>query len=215
VTAVNENVAGVVSISLGACESAYTGSDYLTAFENELAIAALAKQGVYVASGDSGAYACRPGAPLAVSYPASSEYVTAVGGTTLRLNSNSSYNSESAWGARSGDCNQPCGSGGGYSSVIAEPSWQKGVTLIDARNMRGVPDVAYNADPATGDKVFYNRRWWTGYGGTSIGAPQWAGFASLTNQAIGRRPARAGRSARQPTRLVRIRCRISCPSSLR
>ena len=44
---------------------------------------------------------------------------------------------------------------------------------------RCVPDVSYLADPNTGVYVAYNGRWYQ-FGGTSVGAPQWAGLIALT-----------------------------------
>ena len=113
-------------------------------------------------SGDSGA---------GVEYPAASPYVTAVGGTTLQLDSNGNRLSEVAWS----------GSGGGTSTIEARPGFQAGFL---SGKRRGVPDVAYNADPNTGFYVYDSSSggaWWQ-VGGTSAGAPQWAGLVALVNQ---------------------------------
>jgi DNA-binding beta-propeller fold protein YncE len=201
-TAVNDNVADVLSISLGACELTYnsaidpTGQSYLQAMENEFAAAAAEQIGVVVASGDLGAYTCNSGQSNAnptVSYPASSEYVTAVGGTTLTLSSTSAYLSETAWSS-STTCGVPCGSGGGYSQVLAEPSWQSQAGITDTVQMRAVPDVALNADPTTGYLIYYtlnNELGCTGtcvgIGGTNVAAPAWAGIDAVANQLAGRR----------------------------
>jgi hypothetical protein len=124
------------------------------------------------ASGDSGA---------GVLYPAASKNVLAVGGTTLALNSSGGYGSESAWS----------GSGGGYSSVESTPSYQSALGLPS----RGVPDVAYNADPNSGYYVYDSVRYaggagWWDVGGTSAGAPQWAALVAIADQ--GRRLAGKG-----------------------
>jgi kumamolisin len=185
-----DNIASIVSISLGACEQTYTASNLIGAMETEFGALAAQRQGVFVASGDQGAY-CPDGSDntiLGVSYPASSAYVTAVGGTRLYLNSNSSYQSEIAWGDA---CSTgPCGTGGGISSAIAEPSWQStaSLPLPPTGGKRGVPDVALDADPEYGYEIY-----WTnpdagcngicsGFGGTSVGTPEWAGFAAIANQ---------------------------------
>ena len=186
-SAVNQNHANILSISLGECETSLSPAE-VQAFETAFAQAAANNQSVFVASGDSGAYACQDqnGNPvLGVSYPASSAYVTAVGGTTLSLNSDGSYANESAWGSWS-ECQGGCGSGGGVSQVISEPSWQQSVNQINATGMRGVPDVAYNADPATGNLVYWNGGWYE-VGGTSIATPQWAGIAAIADQVAGDR----------------------------
>lgn len=111
---------------------------------------------VYTASsGDSGA---------PISWPASSPNVLAVGGTTLNVNG-TTYVGESGWG----------GSGGGPSAYYAQPAYQAGV--VTQTSQRANPDVAYDADPATGfsvyDTVPYNGSvpGWASVGGTSAGAP--------------------------------------------
>lgn len=101
-----------------------------------------------------------------VEWPAASQYVIGVGGTSLYLTTSGNYSSESAWS----------GSGGGISAYLSAPTYQSpwsGLTY------RGVPDVSYLADPNTGVYVAYNGRWYQ-FGGTSVGAPQWAGLIALT-----------------------------------
>jgi hypothetical protein len=71
-------------------------------------------------------------------YPAASPYVVAIGGTSLTINaSTGAYVSETSWS----------GSGGGTSSFEPEPTYQGGV---QSTGKRGIPDVAYDADPNTG-----------------------------------------------------------------
>ncbi|HLH72880.1 MAG TPA: S53 family peptidase [Chloroflexota bacterium] len=186
--AVDENAASVLSISLGECELDLSPAE-ISAFETRFSQAAANGQGVFVASGDQGAYACQDSwgnAALGVSYPASSQYVTAVGGTSLSLNGDGSYAGESAWGSWS-ECQGGCGSGGGVSQVILEPSWQQTASPVNNTGMRGVPDVAYNSDPATGNVIYFDGNWHGGIGGTSIAAPQWAGIAAIANQIAGKR----------------------------
>jgi subtilase family serine protease len=117
------------------------------------------------ASGDTG---------HGVGYPAASPFVVAVGGTVLGVNTNGSWASEAAWS----------GSGGGVSQFEAEPSYQAGVQTT---GKRGVPDVSYDGDPGTG-VASYNSNpcsgcltGWTQWGGTSIGAPQWAALFAMAN----------------------------------
>ncbi|HVA50825.1 MAG TPA: hypothetical protein VNH11_31065 [Pirellulales bacterium] len=116
-------------------------------------------------SGDSGA----PGV-----WPSLSPNVLAVGGTTLNLNSNGSYGSESAWSD----------SGGGVSQYEAEPAYQ---TSVQSYGTRTSPDVAYDANPSTGFSVYdsYARLDWFTVGGTSAGAPQWSALIAIADQARG------------------------------
>ncbi|HVO28666.1 MAG TPA: S53 family peptidase [Candidatus Paceibacterota bacterium] len=119
----------------------------------------------FAASGDDGA---------GVSWPASAPNVVGVGGTTLVLaSSTGKFVKELAWE----------GSGGGVSAYEKQPEYQAAYSIPKAAGMRAVPDVAYNADPATGYPVYkttgsYKNGWYT-VGGTSAGAPQWAAIEAL------------------------------------
>jgi subtilase family serine protease len=142
--------ATVVSMSWGASESSGEASND----------SHFNKPGVtFVASvGDSGEQ---------VEWPAASQYVVGVGGTSLFISDiNGTYSSESAWS----------GSGGGISAYLSAPSYQSSWSGL---GKRCVPDVSYLADPNTGVYVAYNGRWYQ-FGGTSVGAPQWAGLIALT-----------------------------------
>jgi hypothetical protein len=90
----------------------------------------------------------------------------------LRLNASNGIASQSGWS----------GSGGGLSQFENEPSFQQGVQSSGARTS---PDVAYNADPYTGYRVYdsVGGQGWLSVGGTSAGAPQWAGILALVDQA--------------------------------
>ena len=80
-------------------------------------------------------------------YPAFSPNVVAVGGTSLNLNADNSYNSETGWGYYSDSVGMAIGSGGGLSQYEPEPSYQQGVQSTGSRT---TPDVSFVADPATG-----------------------------------------------------------------
>ncbi len=130
---------------------------------------------LYTASaGDSGSGAL---------YPATSPNVIAVGGTTLNGCSGTScahFSGETAWS----------GSGGGVSAYEKIPAYQSGYggpvyskspASISALTggMRGIPDVSFDADPNTGVSVYdstYGSQSWLTVGGTSVGAPNWAGI---------------------------------------
>jgi kumamolisin len=181
----DDNRAKVVNYSYGGCEKDLTAqhkSDMNSVFERAVA------QGVniMVASGDSGS-ACPeadaqgnvtsyvdPGAD----WPAAHPDVVAVGGTSL--NTSSTTLSETAW-TGSG---QAGGSGGGISLMWNLPGWQQ--MLGGQFTMRSYPDVAFNADPNSGETVVINMDGLTipmGIGGTSIAAPQWSGFMLLVGEA--------------------------------
>lgn len=151
------NAAGVsvVSMSWGASdfsgEAAY--NSYFTTPAGHTPVTFVAS------SGDSGAGA---------SWPAIANNVLAVGGTTLKVNSNGTYASESAWS----------GSGGGYSSNESEASY---LTTFQSSGKQSDPDVAYDADPNTGFYVRDAGNWYD-VGGTSAGAPQWSALIALANQ---------------------------------
>jgi len=98
-----------------------------------------------------------------VSYPASSRYVVAVGGTSLYLDAYGNRATESVW----------TGAGSGCSSYISKPSFQTDASC--AKRMVG--DVSAVADPATGVYV-YSGGFWYQYGGTSLSAPVIAGLAA-------------------------------------
>ncbi len=109
-------------------------------------------------------------------YPSASPNVLSVGGTTLSVSSQGQYLSETGWS----------GSGGGYSPYEAKPSWQ---TNNLSSNARTTPDVAFDANPATGVSVYssvhYNgQSGWFTVGGTSVGAPSWAGLIAIANQGL-------------------------------
>ncbi len=117
-------------------------------------------------------------------YPAFSPNVVAVGGTTLNLNADNSYNSETGWGYYSDSAGTVIGSGGGLSLYEPEPSYQQGVQSTGSRT---TPDVSLVADPATGAWVAdpYNLDPSDPFevvGGTSVAAPAWAGLIALVNQ---------------------------------
>jgi hypothetical protein len=117
-------------------------------------------------------------------YPAFSPNVLAVGGTSLSLNADNSYNGESGWGYYSTSAGAFIGSGGGISQYESEPAYQAGV---QATGSRSTPDVSFVADPATGVWIAdpYNldpSDPWEVVGGTSLSAPAWAGLVALVNQ---------------------------------
>ncbi len=143
----------VVSISMS-----WGGPEYPTESNYDSHFTSQYGASFFASSGDNGS---------GVEWPAVSSNVISVGGTTLHFNSNSSLASETAWN----------GSGGGVSSFVSEPSYQTDFGILKIHGKRAVPDVSYNADPASGFSVYQNG--WMTVGGTSAGAPQWAAISSL------------------------------------
>jgi len=139
--------ANVISNSYGGSEfSSETSSSYDGHF-NHPGVA------VTVSSGDSG---------YGVQYPAASQYVTAVGGTTLSLNGSNQRTGETVWS----------GAGSGCSAYEAKPSWHTDSGCA----RRTVADVSADANPSTGASVYDTTRYqgqsgWFQVGGTSLSAP--------------------------------------------
>jgi hypothetical protein len=125
------------------------------------------------ASGDRGAYDdC---SHLAVSYPASDPNVVGAGGTELSLGAGPLYNSEVAWSGGPDGCgSNDGGSGGGCSSMFAAPAFQSNQPCGSAS--RAVPDISLNADWFNTPQNYYFGGSLGGNGGTSIVAPELAGF---------------------------------------
>jgi len=122
-------------------------------------------------------------------YPASSAYVTSVGGTNLSIQNNS-WLSEIAWYYTTSSCylgqgNPPQGSGGGYSKHFAQPGWQVG---FSKNKHRGYPDVSADAELSTGAYICFDngsKKPPCGtFGGTSLATPLWAGMIADVNQYV-------------------------------
>jgi subtilase family serine protease len=148
---------------------------------------------VVASSGDTGpfsgmqAFASTPTAPgtpvKEVSLPASDPFVLAVGGTTLTANPAGAYISETAWNTSASFSQPGSASGGGFSHLYARPAYQDGVPGIGA--MRGVPDVAGDADAQDGAPVVYavgSTPFIAPASGTEAAAPLWAGLMALADQ---------------------------------
>jgi kumamolisin len=174
----------VVSISWGGPESSYTAASR-QAFEDVLTDASLAGVTVCVAAGDNGSSDGAAGGQPTVDYPASSPQVLACGGTRLHITSGS-VGTETVWndGASGG------ATGGGVSAAFPLPGWQSAVGVPASAapgggTGRGVPDVAGDADPATGYQIRVDGTD-TVVGGTSAVAPLWAALITLAVQTAGR-----------------------------
>lgn len=153
-----QNGATVVSLSWGGAEAANESqSDFHFAVPGVMFVAS---------DGDSGHY---------VQYPAASPYVVGVGGTTLKISSKGVWMNETAWS----------GSGGGTSLYESEPPYQ---SAVQTTGYRSTPDVAYDGNGSTGVPVYNSyacgggcTTGWSEWGGTSLGAPQWAALFAIAN----------------------------------
>ena len=158
-TIVNANATKIINVSLGECET-YAQQDGSAAADDQIFQQAVAQgQTFSISTGDSGADECGDGG-VTPSWPAASQYVVAVGGTTLNATT-TTWNSATVWS-----------DGGGSSSTFEpQPSWQNGVA---PGSKRGLPDIAYDADPNSGAKIIVSGSTQQ-YGGTSLSAPLFAG----------------------------------------
>ena len=157
--AVNEAAklgAKAISNSYGGSESGTSGTE--SAYNHPgLAIT--------VSSGDNG---------YGVQFPASSNHVTAVGGTSLVRSSGGRGWTETVWN----------GAGSGCSTVYAKPSWQTDALCAN----RTVADVSAVADPNTGVAVYgpvtSRRSGWMVFGGTSVASPLIAGVYAVNGGSV-------------------------------
>ncbi len=115
-------------------------------------------------------------------YPAYDPHVLAVGGTTLSLTPTGAVDFEAGWCCATG------ATGGGVSAYEPRPSYQDGANPYGHRAM---PDVSFDADPLTGVPVYDTfglpagglvQNGWFQVGGTSAGAPAWAGIVAAADQ---------------------------------
>jgi len=226
---VDNHMADVVSMSLGAGEGSFhNGTATLEQLRQPFVSAQANRVTVLASSGDGGTTNTmkepvkRPDTiPYpSVLWPASDPLVTAVGGTYLCTNAVNGLVVDSV--APPGACQSHPGvrevgwidSGGGYSILFPRPAFQStlppGSTFVGSSvgapgpnsNMRGIPDVAYQASSRTGVLVYMSLPrtttsgtgcggaspcsigWYT-VGGTSSGAPQWAGLIAMGDQMAG------------------------------
>jgi len=208
----------VFSMSLGVTEQTFGGA----AKQQSSKFDAVFQKGIakgdtfFASSGDSGSLGVSKQHRDTATYdfptagwPATSPYVTSVGGTQLQdgwtwnptsdtpFNADGSFNSAYWSWTDGGDQNVvwneswlPAATGGGPSAIYPRQSWQSGV-LPDQGNHRLVPDVAWNAAVNGGVLVYtsffpnVNRVGWHIYGGTSAGSPQVAALTALAVERAG------------------------------
>jgi len=123
---------------------------------------------VFVSAGDSG---------LPAEYPSSSPNVISVGGTTLHFDGAGNLTGETGWSDGGGGCSA-------YESATAAQAGFSGYAQVACGGRRATPDVALDADPASGVSVYDSTPYsgqsgWFTVGGTSASAPMWAGRAAV------------------------------------
>jgi subtilase family serine protease len=211
--AVSNNVADVISLSYGLCETSM-GPTQRNLYNSLWQQAAALGISVVVSSGDSGAAGCDAAGQvtatrgLGVNGLCSPQYSTCVGGTQFNdvvnpslywasgngagLGSALSYIREVAWNesGSNGGANL-WSTGGGSSNFYTKPSWQT-TPGVPATNRRHLPDVSLTAALHVGYLVYSsdnatNTRTLYIFGGTSASAPAFAGILALTNQRTGYR----------------------------
>jgi subtilase family serine protease len=171
---ISHNLANVISLSWGVPESSISSAEIAT-YSEMIQQAQFRGISVVAASGDQGALdgTTTP----TVNFPASDPYILSVGGTSLSfLNKNAVI--QEGWGGNISG--KTYGSGGGFSKYFSKPSYQDGIKNIT--NMRGVPDVAMDADNYTGVQVITGGGQYR-IGGTSIGTPIWSAVIALMDSA--------------------------------
>jgi len=192
---VDEQLAQIVTNSYGN-DTELLPPGYIKPFEDTLIQAAIEGIGVYFSSGDNGDESQTVGY-VTTDFPASSPWVTAVGGTSLGVGADNTRAIETGWGTANYKCDSTTlvctrtawlyGAGGGVSQIFAEPDYQRtaGLNLSG----RGVPDVAALADPQQGllvgqTQTFPDGAYYAEYriGGTSLASPIFAGLMALADQ---------------------------------
>jgi len=187
----------VISASLGTCEAdvrAAIGAAGMQTVEQTLQLAAATGVSVLAASGDTGSTGCLSthGAPLdtlGVDFPASSPWVTGVGGTNLTLSATNTMTDPAANQVVWNDEPTLASAGGGGTSLFPRPSYQNG---LQTSSRREVPDVSMLADPLPGYEIYCTAtancissaqpNAWIAFGGTSAATPLLAGGLALVDQ---------------------------------
>ena len=190
------NKPNIVSISWGGPEDEAT-AQFRNEFDQLLQSAASLGVTVCVAAGDNGSADFAADDPnwdkkAHVDFPASDPFVLACGGTQVTASS-TAITKEVVWDDGKND-----GTGGGVSRFFALPSYQQNAGVPPAADptgpvMRGVPDVAGDAAPASGYRITCDGTSFPDpsqgippVGGTSAVAPLWAGLLARINQGLGK-----------------------------
>jgi hypothetical protein len=160
----NLGIAENTAVALGANEvsNSWSSNEYSGQLADETSYFEHPGVALLFATGDNGFAS-------GTQFPASSQYVTAVGGTTLNIDTNDQWTSETVWN----------GTGSGCSAYDPKPSWQSDT---GCGAFRTTADISADADPNTGAAVYSNGRWYQ-VGGTSLATPLIAGVYGLAGNA--------------------------------
>lgn len=204
---VDRQLAQIVTNSYG-WDTELLPPGYIKPYEDTILQGVAEGIGIYFSSGDNSDESLVEGYATA-DWPASSPFVTAVGGTSLAVGASNNYLFETGWGTTAaswtGTAWSPAapgdwfyGAGGGVSRIFAEPWYQTGVVpssvfATQGRTGRAVPDIAALADPNTGYIIGETQTFPDGsvkydeyrIGGTSLSSPLMAGIMALADQAAG------------------------------
>ncbi|MFC1409597.1 protease pro-enzyme activation domain-containing protein [Streptacidiphilus sp. N1-12] len=207
-TIVDNRLATIVSNSWG--EPELDSDPALDAVYNQtFTRGAIEGIGFYFSSGDNGDEVANTGTKQS-DMPSSLPWVTAVGGTSLGIDKHKNYQFETGWGTEKSVLSADgkswagfpgpftSGAGGGTSSRVPQPYYQKGIVPKALSTLNGgvnrvVPDIAADADPTTGFLVGQTQTFPDGtvkyseyrIGGTSLASPLIAGIQALAQQANG------------------------------
>jgi subtilase family serine protease len=206
---VDNHLADIVSNSYGYASEALHPGFIKPSLDTQIQAAAEGMS-LFFSSGDNGDETnAVAGASPTPDWPASSPYVTAVGGTSAGVSQSNGRVFELGWetykstfNKTSGQWNPPAwlyGAGGGTSRLFAQPSYQVGVVpssisqTYGGAAMRVVPDVSALGDPSTGMLVGETQTFPDGsqqyseyrIGGTSLSSPLYAGMFALAEQKAG------------------------------
>ncbi|OOG65396.1 hypothetical protein B0E46_03340 [Rhodanobacter sp. B04] len=184
--AVTDDKAVAINVSLGECETDAKSAGTTTTEDAIFEQADAQGQTFSVSAGDSGANECGTGSGTTPSWPASSQYVIAAGGTELYTTNTTTWASETVWNNLS---SSEGATGGSPSTFEPMPSWQSGVGQNAGHTTRGVPDIAYNASPVSGALVIVDGQSNQQIGGTSLASPlfvgAWARIEAANGGALG------------------------------
>jgi len=204
---VDRGLAQIVSNSYG-FNTEVLPPGYIQPYEDTILQGTSEGIGIYFSSGDNSDESLVEGYRT-TDWPASSPFVTAVGGTSLAVGAANNYLFETGWGTTTSSWTGTAwsprppgpwlyGAGGGVSRIFPEPSYQMGVVptsvfTVQGRTGRAVPDIAAVADPNTGYLIGETQTFPDGtvkyseyrIGGTSLACPLMAGIMALADQKAG------------------------------
>lgn len=192
-----------ISNSYGAPEILLSPAELTVQDTNNQLAAALGASANYSTGDDGDYFVASGGGFTSVSSPAISPFATAVGGTSLFLNSaKTKIKLQTGWGTNEtrivntiAEGSTPVvpplnlgfvfGAGGGASEFFAKPSYQSSLP----GSARMIPDISYVADPFTGVEIILTDPT-AGLvveviGGTSLACPMFSGMWAIANQAAG------------------------------